>query len=302
MPTLPTKLLLVEDNPHDVRLLREALAENPDSGVQLSVCETLAHAVETLLKSKPDIILADLGLPDSAGLDSVRCLHRAAPELPLVVLTALDDENVAVQSLQEGVQDYLVKGQIDGTALWQALRYAIERQRVQLELLNLALIDDLTGLNNRRGFLNLGSHHVKVAYRTGKPFLVAFIDLDGLKHINDTLGHQEGNHAIVEASNVLKDSFRQSDILARLGGDEFAALVMDATAANIPALEERIQEKLASLNTERGRRYQLSFSMGMIAADLARPTELEHLLSSADALMYKQKHGKPSRKMAIGAS
>jgi diguanylate cyclase (GGDEF)-like protein len=98
------------------------------------------------------------------------------------------------------------------------VRYAIERQRVKVEVFNLSLTDDLTGLHNRRGFLTLAQHQVKVAYRTGKPFLLAFLDLDGLKQINDTFGHQEGNRALVETANILRDSFRQCDILARIGG------------------------------------------------------------------------------------
>lgn len=222
----------------------------------------------------------------------MRHIRGAAPDVPIVVLTALDDESLAVQSLQQGAQDYLVKGQIDGDALWHALRYAMERQRVQLALLNLAQIDDLTGLNNRRGFLNLGNHHAKLAYRTGKPFLVAFIDLDGLKRINDTFGHQEGNHALVDASSVLRDSFRQCDILARLGGDKFAALIVDASDNDIEGVIQRVQHKVAALNRNHGRRYVLSFSIGIVAANLTRPMDLEALLSKADTIMYQQKQTK----------
>jgi len=120
------------------------------------------------------------------------------------VLTVSNDEDLAIRSLHEGAQDYLPKAQINGALIWRALRYAMERQRVQLELLNLSLIDELTGLNNRRGFLALGEHHVKLASRSGMPFMVAFVDLDNLKKINDTFGHQEGNRALVEAANVLR--------------------------------------------------------------------------------------------------
>jgi two-component system cell cycle response regulator len=303
MPISPIKILLLEDNPGDARLLREALAEITESEFELTYCETVAQALESLRKHKPDVVLSDLGLPDSEGLEAVRSVHSAAPDIPIVVLTAMNDESLAVQSLQEGAQDYLVKGGIDGGSLWRALRYAMERQRVQLEVLNLALIDDLTGLNNRRGFLSLGRHHLKVAYRTRKPFLLVFVDLDGLKRINDTFGHQEGNHAIVDASNILKDSFRQSDILARLGGDEFAALIADAPDDSAETVTHRIQQKLASLNTSPGRRYDLSFSIGIVTSDTTQPTDLENLLSQADALMYEDKRNKPlSRTLASGGT
>lgn len=301
MPVLPTKILLVEDNPGDARLIREALGEIAQSEFELNFCESATRAVEFIVNGKPDVILSDLGLPDCQGLEAVKRIRSVAPDVPLVVLTAVNDESLAVEAVQTGAQDYLVKGQIDGGSLWRALRYAMERQRVQLEVLNLALIDDLTGLNNRRGFLSLGQHQLKLAYRTGRPFLLAFFDLDGLKRINDTFGHQEGNRAIVDAANVLKDSLRQSDILARLGGDEFAALIVDSQSDNAETVTRRIEQKLSALNASSGRSYELSFSIGIVAADSSQPADLETLLSRADALMYERKKNKPSsRNISIG--
>ncbi len=292
MLTTITKILIIEDNLGDVRLLQEALAEIPELQLEFVHFETLVQAFEYLAKSSPDVILLDLGLPDSQGLETVRRTHAAAPQVTLVVLTVLDDGDLAVRSLQEGAQDYLVKAQIDGSLLWHAIRHAMERQRVQLGLLNLALVDDLTGLNNRRGFLALGEQHLKFAYRTGKPFLVAFVDLDGLKQINDTFGHQEGNRALLDASNVLRDSFRQSDIIARLGGDEFAILVADAAENSVDTVMNRVRHKLATFNRGPHRRYQLSFSMGIVPGNLSQLAQLELILDQADALMYLQKQAK----------
>jgi two-component system, cell cycle response regulator len=293
-------ILLVEDNPGDARLLHEAFAEIPDSRFELAHCGTLAQALEFLAQSKPDIVLSDLGLPDSQGLEAVRRIHEVAPDVPLVVLTALNDDALALQSLQQGAQDYLVKGQIDGDLLWRALCYAMERQRIHLLLLNLALIDDLTGLNNRRGFMALAGQQMKLAYRTQKPFLLVFIDLDGMKRINDTFGHQEGNRALVDTACVLKDSFRQSDVLARLGGDEFVCLVVDGVENTSEVVSHRIQQKLISHNADVGRRYDLSFSVGIVAADMTQPADLEQLLSKADAVMYQQKQEKLALREAAG--
>jgi two-component system cell cycle response regulator len=297
-----TKVLLVEDNPADARLLREALAEIADSRFEISHCETLAQAHEFLAKNTSDVILSDLGLPDSQGLETIRRIHKAAPGVPIVVLTALNDESFGGQVLQEGAQDYLVKGQIDGRLLWRALRYAMERHRVQLGALTLALIDDLTGFNNRRGFLALAEHHANLAYRTGRNFLLVFVDLDGLKRINDTFGHQEGNRALVDTSIVLRDSFRQSDILARLGGDEFAILVAEAAENDIEAVRHRIDRKLCSFNADPGRRYDLSFSVGIVPNDATQHSNLEQLLSQADALMYRQKHSKKDSRVFLTSS
>jgi diguanylate cyclase (GGDEF)-like protein len=289
MSTAVTKILLVEDNPGDARLIHEALSENAKFGFELDYCVTVAQALEFCSKNNPDAVLLDLGLPDAQGLNTVRRMHQVGQQTPLIVLTVRNEEDLAVSSLHEGAQDYLVKGQFDGALLWRALRYAMERQRVQLELLNLALIDDLTGLNNRRGFLALGEHHVRVANRSGVPFLVAFVDLDNMKQINDRFGHQEGNRTLVEAANVLRDSCRRSDVLSRIGGDEFAILIADGDKNCADVVHRRIQQKLDSGNANPGRRYALSLSVGIVSASVTERADLEQLLHQADALMYAQK-------------
>lgn len=291
MPNTLTKILLIEDNQGDARLVQEALKEIPELECEVVHCKSRAQALEFLAAGQPDVILADLGLPDSHGLQTVIEIHRAAPNAPLVLLTVLDDSSVAMKSLEEGAQDYLIKSEIDGALLSHALRYAMKRQRVQLDRMALALTDELTGLNNRRGFFTLAEHHAKLASRMGKSFLIAFADLDGLKGINDTLGHQEGNRALLEAADLLRDCFRQSDILARLGGDEFAILITDATEDGIRTVIERLQQKLDSCNAKPGRRYQLSLSMGIVSS-AAQPFDVEKLLHDADVLMYAQKREK----------
>ena len=287
-----TKILLVEDNPGDARLIQEALSDISKFRFELIHRKTLGQAIEFCSKNVPDAILLDLGLPDSQGLDTVRSMHGAAQQTPIAVLTVRDEEELAIQSLHEGAQDYLPKSQINGALVWRALRYAMERQHIQLELLNLSLVDELTGLNNRRGFLALGEHYVKLANRSGMPFMVAFVDLDGMKKINDTFGHQEGNRALVEAANVLRDSCRRSDILCRFGGDEFAILIADVNTKCGDVVLRRIQQKLRFCNATAGRRYALSLSVGIVAANVTEPADLEQLLHEADSVMYTQKQKK----------
>lgn len=292
MPTAKTNVLLVEDNPGDARLVKEALSEIAKLRFELVHRETLAQAIEFCASSTPDAILLDLGLPDSQGLDTVRRIRDAAPGAPIAVLTVRDEEQLAIQALHEGAQDYLPKSQISGGLIWRALRYAMERQQIQLELLNLSLVDELTGLNNRRGFLALGEHYVKLANRSGTLFMVAFIDVDSMKEINDRFGHQEGNRALVEAANILKDSCRRSDILARMGGDEFAMLIADADTACGNVIVDRIHEKVKSQNAVPGRRYTLSLSVGLVAANVTQHAELDRLLDEADQAMYDAKQRK----------
>jgi signal transduction histidine kinase len=127
------KILLVEDNPGDVRLLREALAE-VGGKFELTVVDQLAPALQRLAAAPFDVLLLDLGLPDSEGLATLAAVRRQALSVPVVVLTGLQDEDAAVRALRDGAQDYLIKGQADGNLLWRALRYAIERCRTETAL------------------------------------------------------------------------------------------------------------------------------------------------------------------------
>jgi diguanylate cyclase (GGDEF)-like protein/PAS domain S-box-containing protein len=166
---------------------------------------------------------------------------------------------------------------------------AQELVRSNAVLENLSLIDDLTGLYNRKGFFALAEHRVKLAYRTGEPFSIAFVDLDGLKRINDTFGHQEGDRALSDAANVLRESLRESDILARLGGDEFAIFIAEAQESRIVSIKGRIQQKLDSWNAEAGRKFHLSFSMGIVSGVGRENSDVDTLLELADTLMYQHK-------------
>ena len=165
----------------------------------------------------------------------------------------------------------------------------------------LSLVDDLTGLHNRKGFLALAEHRVKMAYRSGESFSVAFVDLDGLKLINDTLGHQTGNRALVDTANVLRESFRQSDIIARLGGDEFAVFVAEAEEFEIPSIVSRIEQKLERCNIGEDRPYRLSFSIGVVSSRSAKDSDIETLLGRADQLMYEHKRSKASPRGGVAS-
>ncbi|MBV9895066.1 MAG: hybrid sensor histidine kinase/response regulator [Chloroflexi bacterium] len=127
------RVLLVEDNPGDARLIREMLRDSGPrkSTMDLSFADRLSGGLERLRSEKFDLVLLDLTLPDSSGLETFESVHSAAPSVPIVVLSGLDDEAVAVRAVQFGAQDYLVKGQVDGGAILRSMRYAIERQRLE---------------------------------------------------------------------------------------------------------------------------------------------------------------------------
>ena len=171
-------------------------------------------------------------------------------------------------------------------------------QRQADEQRALSLVDELTGLYNRRGFLTLATQQLKLNDRTLSPALIVFVDLDGMKRINDELGHEFGDQALVETSNVLRHCFRHSDVIARLGGDEFVALAIDAAPDTCDSIEQRLREALADNNSKPNRQFELQFSIGIAPYDPNSAEMVEEVLARADALMYEQKRARKAERKA----
>jgi diguanylate cyclase (GGDEF)-like protein/PAS domain S-box-containing protein len=172
-----------------------------------------------------------------------------------------------------------------------------ERRRTEETLRSLSLIDDLTGLYNRRGFLALAEQQVKLTQRTGHGFTLVFADLDGLKKINDTHGHKAGDGALRAVAEMLKSSFRESDIIARLGGDEFTILALeDYEAPARRAVTARLMENLKKYARQENRPYDLSLSIGVVHFNPESGCSLEELIAQADTAMYEEKQGKKEKR------
>jgi diguanylate cyclase (GGDEF)-like protein/PAS domain S-box-containing protein len=167
-----------------------------------------------------------------------------------------------------------------------------DRKAAEDELRSLLLDDELTGLPNRRGFITLSEQALKVATRDHRDVLMIFIDVDHLKHINDTWGHLAGDRALIDTARVLRDSCREADLVARLGGDEFVALMNVDSDQSADIIRARIQARLERHNREVDRGYTLSLSLGATRSK-AEGTMLADLLSRADTALYEQKRGRP---------
>jgi diguanylate cyclase (GGDEF)-like protein/PAS domain S-box-containing protein len=413
-------LFLVEDNPGDARLLREMLSDHGSPETELTHVACMGDAEKHLAQQAVDIILLDLGLPDAHGLDAVRRARSAAPHVPLVVLTGLDDESVATQALQEGAQDFLIKGQIDGRGLIRALRYAVERkaseealfvekERAQVtlnsigdavictdiagnitflnvvaekmtgwsgkeaaghpmaevlqitdatssettpnpmalaivrnitmnlppnctlvrrdgfkipiedsvapihdregqatgavivfhdvsvaramagQLAHLAEHDFLTGLPNRMLLNDRVAQAITLAPRHMKKVAVLFLDLDGFKHINDSLGHPIGDKLLQAIGKRLVECVRGSDTVSRQGGDEFVVLLSEVEHAEDAAISAvRLLQGVAGSYSIDMHDLHISASIGVsIYPDDG--LDAETLIKNADTAMYQAK-------------
>jgi diguanylate cyclase (GGDEF)-like protein/PAS domain S-box-containing protein len=422
------KLLLVEDDPGDARLLREMFSERDSGsqGTELTHVQSLRAAEEHLSEREVDIVLLDLGLPDAHGLTGVRRAQAVAPRVPLVVLTGLDDESLAAQALQEGAQDYLIKGQIEPRGLLRALRYAIERkimeealfaekERAQVTLssigdgvvcadilgnitfLNLvaekttgwslqeaagrpmveifrtrdsadieaadttaaaailqiramhlpsscvlirrdgvaipieesiapihnregqpigavivfrdvsvaremalqiahsAQHDFLTGLPNRMLLNDRIGQAIIMAQRSNRQVAVLFLDLDGFKHINDSLGHPMGDKLLQSIGKRLVHCVRGGDTVSRQGGDEFVVLLSEVRQPEVAAaMATRILAAVAKPHSIDKHELHITTSIGLSAYP-DDGLDAETLIKNADTAMYQAKeHGRQS--------
>ncbi|HYM06745.1 MAG TPA: EAL domain-containing protein [Terriglobales bacterium] len=413
-------LLLVEDNPGDARLLREMLKEQSPQLNQLTHVRRLSDAEKHVAENSVDIILLDLGLPDAHGLEAVRRAHAFAPRVPLVVLTGMDDEQLAAQALQEGAQDYLIKGQIEARGLLQALRYAIERKNMEealfvekeraqitlncigdavactdssgditflnlvaekmtgwlladaigrpmaevlrimdgdsrvttpnpmemaigqnrtmhlpsnsilvrrdgleipiedsvsplhdrqglaegavivfrdvsaaramtLQIAHSAEHDFLTGLPNRMLLNDRINQAITMAPRHAKKVAVLFLDLDGFKHINDSLGHPIGDKLLQSIAKRLVNCVRNADTVSRQGGDEFVVLLSEVERSEDTAITaRRMLQTVAEAHSIDQHDLHVTTSIG-VSVYPDDGLDAETLIKNADTAMYQAK-------------
>jgi diguanylate cyclase (GGDEF)-like protein len=226
-------------------------------------------------------------------IDGVRAGSEIGGRLgiPIVYLTAHADESTLRRAKITQPLGYVVKP-FDERGLHAAVELALHRHRTQSTLRTLALVDELTGLYNRRGFLTLARQHVKFAQRTKKGFWVILFDVDRLKEINDLFGHREGDAALVSTAEILRKTFRESDVIARMSGDEFAVLAIHADDDGIASIATRLQENVDQHNRRGTSGYQLALSLGAIQFDPVRGPSFADLLIKADEALYEHKRSK----------
>ncbi|MBE9001745.1 MULTISPECIES: diguanylate cyclase [unclassified Nostoc] len=306
-----TNILIVDDTPDNLRLLTKIL-ELQGYTIRKSINGRMA--LQAAERHPPDLILLDINMPEMNGYEVCQQLKasKTTEQIPIIFISALDQINDKVQAFELGGKDYITKPFQELEVLMrvrnqllikqqhqqlleqnQRLEHEIqERLKAEAEVRQLSLTDELTGLYNRRGFFWLANHQFKIARRTEIFCCLLFVDLDGLKQINDSLGHEIGDRAIVDTAQLLKQSFRESDVIARIGGDEFVIFVPVCSPGNTDEFRPRLQENIERFNQEHNYSYQLSISVGATQCALNENVSLEQLLEEADKLMYEHKRAK----------
>ncbi len=313
-------ILIVDTNPADRRVYITLLG---NFGYRLLEAEDGAQALELSRRELPDLIVTDILMPNMDGFTLVRRL-RAEPLLmgiPVIFHTSNYDETEIHRLARASGVTQILRKPAEPQAILRAVNETLKNpttparlpqtgqlQREHLQLLadklyekvseledanerlrNLSLVDGLTGLNNRRGFMILATSLLKFARRAGYSSSLIYIDLDSLKYINDTFGHAGGDAALASFARLLNATFRESDIIGRLGGDEFVVLIVDASNSDLANMQTRLQRNVDEYNRQVEREHALSFSMGSIRVDAESKISMEEFLAQADEAMYQHK-------------
>jgi diguanylate cyclase (GGDEF)-like protein len=306
----PLSILLVEDEGIVAQDLQETLIH---LGYRVAgVASEGVQAVCMAEELQPNLIVMDVGLQGEVdGIQAARMILERF-HIPVIFLTGHRDIETLQRAVRTGPLGYILKP-FQEVELRSAIEVAIHKHRADValrerevalrrnaELLkSLSLVDELTQLNNRRGFFELARQTLKIARREHYSMGLFFIDLNGLKTINDGLGHLVGDQALRDAADILRDTFRDSDIIARIGGDEFVALAHVTRDTN--ALRQRLRDHLAAYNASRNQAFTLDVSIGTTVVNVTKDDDIEAMIARADAAMYEEKRAMTGKHKVIAS-
>jgi diguanylate cyclase (GGDEF)-like protein len=293
------RVVLIDGKGLDACLLAERLRRQSAGAVSVTCRTSLEHGLNTLDEQQHDLVLLDPSIARSGRVQAVKAVVAAALPAPVIVLAARHDPGMAGRCFQLGVQDYVAKSELDQLDLERVLQHAVERQRVVSELdaalqraEHSATHDALTGLPGRTLFLDRAQQALVAAQRNGGSFGILFIDLDGFKEVNDTLGHEAGDRMLVGVAERLRAGVRASDTIARFGGDEFVVLADQLADPNdvekiAAALEAQLERPIRIGRYKKRAR----ISVG-VATYPNEGTDVDTLLREADQAMYRAKRAR----------
>jgi two-component system cell cycle response regulator len=299
MITETFKVLLLEDDTISAKITTRMLVRKGEGRFPVTRRARLDETLQALREDDYDIILSDLNVPDSEGLKTLAAIAAVAPDVPIVALTATDGDEIGIRAVQLGAQDFLVKGDFNEAALLRSLLHSIERHRMQRIIRQLAIIDELTTLYNRRGFNSLNQDMLARGLETEDQGYICYFDLDRFKQINDELGHQMGDEALTEFAAALRNAFRKDTLIARLGGDEFVAMGVELRPGQVEETVNELVARLAERNARPEARFAIETSAGFTRFGRGETRTLEELLAAADGALYANKEQRKQSRLAV---
>ena len=299
------KILLVEDEPDFAEIMKIRLSREVSPPPEITCVPTLLQALEAIAVTTWDLILLDLMLPDSSGIQTFVSLRAQVRHTPIVIMSGLDSDSLAIDAVRKGAEDYLIKGEINSRLLLRILHHAIDRHRIKEKLASvtgrlresnlllekMALIDPLTELHNRRGLQQALRRETQILARDGGNLMSLVLDIDDFKKINDSLGHPVGDLLLKETSKKIRDSVRAPDHVARVGGDEFVLLLPGTPFREALQLAERLRFAISNttvvVSDKESLRITASFGLSHVPAHV---TSVDELLAIADPFLRRSKN------------
>ncbi len=301
-------VLSIEDEDDDYETIASCL-KNVDR-IRLHRVTGMARAVKYLKHVTPDVVLLDYSLPDGNGIDFLRMMNRDDRDIPVIVITGQGDETIASRAIQEGAFDYFAKDNLNSKSLSRSIANTMEKARLKREirqaqkrLAEMATKDELTGLYNRRYFMEALERETAKALRTKTNFTLFIFDLDLFKQINDTYGHPAGDRVLAGVAGLLHHCIRTGDLACRIGGEEFAVILHNAQLKEAGIVCERFRKMVwdhefiipAGNDGERKQSLHVTVSIGIALFDGNSIQKASQLISASDTALYRAKKGGRNR-------
>jgi two-component system cell cycle response regulator len=301
----PIDILSVEDNDLDYQRIKATL-DQPKQ-VRIERAEDIDIGFERLAEKSFDLIFVDYALPSGTALDFIAKMEDEHLEIPVVVITGKGDEMIASQVIQSGAYDYLPKSKISKKSLARIIHHSLEKFRMKTEIkqamekmAELSTKDELTGLYNRRYFMEFSEREVAGAARYEQDLSLLMLDLDFFKQINDTHGHPAGDAVLKQTARLLKTSIRNYDAACRYGGEEFAVIMPNTCLTDARIFCERVRKKIeASTVRYDSKKIRFTVSIGLAQFVPEIDKSIAHLIKRADDGLYAAKQQGRNRVIAL---
>lgn len=322
--TKHVQILIIEDDYEDVEILKALLSQQKYCLDKITHAHSIGEAIACLesANQKIQLVILDLSLPDVQGLETYHKIYAHCPKIPIIIHSGNIDESLAIEAVQRGAQDYLVKGKFDSHLLSRTIRYGLERHQQFLELQSekqklqsvtaallasnqqleemnqvlgqLAIIDELTQIYNRRRFDEVLWTEWRRLAREESPLSLIICDVDNFKAYNDTYGHPAGDHCLRQVATAISNVVhRPADLVARYGGEEFALILPNTDIRGVTRVAKDVQKAVQHLKLSHNRSSisdQVTLSLGVASMIPHQNVSPGQLIESADRALYKAKN------------